>query len=190
MTNKQAKEIMLKLKEEITNDFDVLEDEEKEAFNKAIEALEQEPSEDTVSTKEVMKILTALMSEAGKDGKLILSDAKEMIMDLPNVQPKQEPCDDVVSRAKVQTALMMSKDAYLYRGHPTIRISDAVQAIRELPSIRPQEQTGHWIIDKGSLDAFYGEVCKCSKCGVESIGESDYCPYCGAKMVEPQESEE
>lgn len=75
----------------------------------------------------------------------------------------QEPCDDAINRD-----MALEKMA----GYA-----------------EPQEQTGHWIIDKGSLDAFYGEVCKCSKCGVESIGESDYCPYCGAKMVEPQESE-
>ena len=53
-----------------------------------------------------------------------------------------------------------------------------------------EPKAGHWIIDKGSLDAFYGEVCKCSECGVESIGESDFCPNCGAKMIEPQESED
>ena len=51
---------------------------------------DKEPHEDAKSTKEVMQILTTLMSEAGKDGKLILSDAKEMIMDLPSVQPKQK----------------------------------------------------------------------------------------------------
>lgn len=56
-------------------------------------------------------------------------------------------------------------------------------ALRALPSVKPQEsKTGRWIIDKGSLDAFYGEVCKCSECGGESIGTSYFCPYCGAKM--------
>lgn len=43
--------------------------------------------EDAISKKEVFSILTRLMSEAGKDGKLILSDAKEMIGDLPSVAP-------------------------------------------------------------------------------------------------------
>lgn len=65
------------------------------------------------------------------------------------------------------------------------------RAIRIIDKYAEQEpKTGHWIIDEGSLDALYGEVCKCSKCGVESIGESDYCPNCGCRMVEPQESEE
>lgn len=52
-----------------------------------------------------------------------------------------------------------------------------------------EPKTGRWIVNKGSLDALYGEVCKCSVCGIEGIGESDYCPSCGAKMVDPQESE-
>ena len=55
------------------------------------------------------------------------------------VEPiRQEDCEDCISRAEAQTALMMSKDAYLYIGHPTIRISDAVQALRELPSVQPK----------------------------------------------------
>ena len=46
--------------------------------------------EDAISKKEVFSILTRLMTEAGKDGKLILSDAKEMIGDLPSVAPLRQ----------------------------------------------------------------------------------------------------
>lgn len=92
---------------------------------------------------------------------------------------EQEPCDDAVSREAVIEILgdygCTNREGLLFKD------------IRALPSVTPQEQTGHWIIDKGSLDAFYGEVCKCSECGVESIGESDYCPSCGCRMVEQQE---
>lgn len=48
-------------------------------------------------------------------------------------------------------------------------------------TITPQEpKTGHWI------------RCKCDKCGyeVQPWNTTNYCPNCGAKMVEPQESEE
>jgi hypothetical protein len=57
----------------------------------------------------------------------------------------------------------------------------------DLPSVTPQEpKTGHWIWCVGSH--------KCSNCE-EYTCFSDkellrYCPNCGAKMVEPQESEE
>ena len=40
-----------------------------------------------------------------------------------------------------------------------------------------QEQTGHWIKKDGYSD--------CSECGSHIVTEWDYCPKCGAKMVEP-----
>jgi len=98
---------------------------------------------------------------------------------------EQEPCDDAISRQATLEPYKVLNDT------DTLCVALIRANIMQQPSVRPQEpKTGHWIIDKGSLDAFYGEVCKCSECGVESIGESDFCPYCGAKMVEPQESED
>ena len=46
-------------------------------------------------------------------------------------------------------------------------------------------QVGHWIFDE-ILDKHY----YCSECKSMGVDYWDYCPYCGAKMVEPQESEE
>ena len=85
---------------------------------------------------------------------------------------EQELCEDAISR---QAVLDIIDSDWKYEGME--------QYINELPSVNPQEpKTGHWIIDEGSLDALYGKVCKCSTCGGESIGTSDYCPWCGAKM--------
>lgn len=94
MTNKQAKEIMLKLKKEITNDFDVLEDKEKEAFNKAIEALEQEPCDKCVYLE------SCEVSEYDKDhiwykGHQYISLRRFLEV---KTETKQEPCTDDVSR--------------------------------------------------------------------------------------------
>ncbi len=79
-----------------------------------------------------------------------------------------------------------------------------IQAIRELPSVTPQEsKTGHWLMpDKGYSSKIWR---KCSCCGthiekytkyISFDDEVHYIPYrlnycyvCGAKMVEPQESE-
>ena len=58
----------------------------------------------------------------------------------------------------------------------------------DLPSVNPQEpKTGHWI--KISPAGIY----ECSECG-QNVMTSDICAYkfchgCGAKMVEPQETE-
>lgn len=65
-----------------------------------------------------------------------------------------------------------------------------VEDIQKLPPVNPKEsKTGHWINTetKGVRYAFWCRY-KCSLCG----GLSDctnFCPNCGAKMVEPQESE-
>ena len=55
--------------------------------------------------------------------------------------------------------------------------------LNELKRRLQEPKTGHWIDDE-----FGG--CECSECGCLEGGYSDYCPNCGAKMVEPQESEE
>lgn len=43
-------------------------------------------------------------------------------------------------------------------------------------ALQQEPKTGHWI------DGFGGS--KCSECGCLEAGHSDYCPNCGAKMVE------
>lgn len=63
-----------------------------------------------------------------------------------------------------------------------------IDAINNVPSVNPQEQTGHWIshYDEDSKEGWY----ECDRCHTERAFNTDYCPDCGAKMVEPQESEE
>lgn len=61
--------------------------------------------------------------------------------------------------------------------------------VTKLPSVTPQEpKIGHWIYLKHNK-------AKCSECDdvvliAQTYGNANYCPNCGAKMVEPQESEE
>lgn len=61
----------------------------------------------------------------------------------------------------------------------------AIQALEQEP------KTGHWIKDNPFLKPY------CSECGKSCIGlhgfdytVSEYCPNCGAKMIEPQERSE
>ena len=72
---------------------------------------------------------------------------------------------------------------------------DLFKALYELPPVTPQ--TGHWITEiKSDLrDDMWPTNPKCSECGGEpyysnTIYNYKFCPYCGAKMVEPQESED
>ena len=66
------------------------------------------------------------------------------------------------------------------------------KVIRDTVEEMKQEQepkTGHWEYGYAFSD---GNYCKCSECKeiIKCIYPMHYCPNCGAKMVEPQESEE
>ncbi len=52
-----------------------------------------------------------------------------------------------------------------------------------------EPKIGHWEYGYAFTD---GNYCKCSECKeiIKCIYPMHYCPNCGAKMVEPQESEE
>lgn len=51
---------------------------------------------------------------------------------------------------------------------------------------KQEPKTGHWQ-DADYMDEWWGQVYICSECGESMIGKSNYCPDCGARMVEPQE---
>lgn len=64
-------------------------------------------------------------------------------------------------------------------------------AINKVPSVKPQEpKTGHWIY-KPKTDLSICDKCG-SYCPHDKYGriETDFCPHCGARMVEPQERSE
>lgn len=75
-------------------------------------------------------------------------------------------------------------DAVFGRSHEIIKMR-----IGNLPSAQPK--TGHWIMTHDYFTGAYESIdyVKCSCCGEDSLEAGDYCPNCGAKMVEPQESE-
>lgn len=95
--------------------------------------------------------------------------------------------NDLISRQDAIEALNKMK---IYRPLDSDRyvISDCLNRIVNLPSAQPKK--GHWIM---THDYFTGEsiyYAKCSICGEDSLEEGNYCHNCGAKMVDPQESEE
>ena len=105
---------------------------------------------------------------------------------------KREPCEDAISRqAVLEQTYNWSKDEFLRYTNPFDYLR---KRINSLPSINPQEpKTGHWI------DRFPAKECKCSVCDflicisngsyIDMVGQMKYCPNCGAKMIELQESE-
>ena len=97
----------------------------------------------------------------------------------------KEPCDDAVSReAVLDEAFEVDTKEY---GRIDVVGVDAIDA---LPSVTPSRHKGHWkrvSIDKYSEHAHYWY--ECDKCGKQHLGNTNYCPYCGAEMVEQKESD-
>lgn len=77
-----------------------------------------------------------------------------------------------------------------------------VNSVKALPSVTPQPKTGYWIghrehceslgVIPSGLGAY--EWCSNCDCGIDvrewHRNNYNFCPNCGAKMVEPQEREE
>ena len=109
---------------------------------------------------------------------------------------EQEPCDDVISRAEAEAIFRNARSKLNPSDYKTadefntrdLMLLNAEQFIHLLPSVRPQEpKTGHWIfVDKAH------EHAHCSECDygdVDLVGgrPHNYCPNCGAKMIESEE---
>ena len=126
------------------------------------------------------------------------------------VTKSQEPCDDVISRQAVLDLCDMQykyKIPYEYddgdkhiKGYNEGRIINVTKLKKLQTVVTPQPKTGHWS-RKTKVDAYdiagvktWGIKCQCDRCDfttivIEDFGYYKYCPNCGAKMVEPQESE-
>ena len=113
----------------------------------------------------------------------------------------QEPCKDAISREELLKAIdTWDKFGYTETGCfvrepkgdyvPYIHYDDAIKCIKGMPSVT--QKSGKWIYRRE-------DKYSCSKCGtttsVDEAGIDEkpmykFCPYCGARMVEPQESED
>lgn len=110
---------------------------------------------------------------------------------------EQKPCEDAISRRDALDALHMCLATNSYNedvtGDSYICYEEAEYEIENLQSVQPKPKIGWWIeqIDQE-------ENCRtliCSNCDRPALHDGDsiwkhkFCPNCGAKMVELQESE-
>ena len=94
---------------------------------------------------------------------------------------KQEPCEDCISRqAVLDQTYLWSKDEFLRITNPFDYLRKRINSL--LP-VTPKPKTGHWIDADGD-----NAICGC--CNRLNHLYGAYCKHCGAKMVEPQESED
>ena len=93
------------------------------------------------------------------------------------------PATDAISRQAVLDALesIGSLDTEADKKY-------ARSVFEALPSVQPKQKTGHWIKTKEQDDAEPLILWKCSECLTVQRLKTNYCPNCGAKMIEPQES--
>lgn len=100
-----------------------------------------------------------------------------------------EPCEDCVSRIEALNSLdkVENKDSWY-------RLTDVMKMIRNLPLVNPQPKTGHWFIDERP-ESDRETICSNCEQPIFKYHKLDfdyrpkYCPNCGTKMIEPQESE-
>lgn len=151
----------------------------KDALQMAIEALEQKSCEDLINQR-------ATTCRHGGHCEWVACDkCNHYEPDALN----QQSCD-AISRQVVLD---------IVNNPLNIRL-DAI--IKALPSVTPKENTGKWIDEADDIDAQFGRhEYKCSVCGRIAnyyvggnecwwdIYKPNFCPNCGAKMVESQGSE-
>ena len=112
---------------------------------------------------------------------------------------EQKPCDDCISRQALKRKLQENHDFFVnaYGGFSNMSLNDkarvdeitnCIAMVVNEPSVTPKEKTGKWIDDE------FGSKCSC--CGIHThLDKFDrpmkfkHCSMCGAKMIEPQESE-
>ena len=130
--------------------------------------------EDAVSRQAV---LDALMKSADRNAEnkrewLLLLEDRNIIRELPSVQP-----------TKLSTRCPECGAWFGYN----------LKGIEQEPSVQPKAKTGRWI---KSRDSYGNNHFTCSECGNDIATkyayswDDKYCSECGAKMVEPQESED
>ena len=137
----------------------------------------EEDAEDCTSRQEAIRAIQAEYYDHA-----VGIDIVDIVAHLPSVIPKpeQEPCEDCISRREALSHkhIVYDDDGI---GCSVVRVDE----IMALPSATPQTKTGKW-------ERYVNDYIKCSKCGalVKSYHSYKYCPKCGCRMVELQESEE
>ena len=171
---------------------------EKVVGEKQIGEFEQEPCDDVVSIEAVIEWL--------KEKDFIKmnwqeKNARKELQEYFSVT--QKPCDDAISRDAVIKAIdahtnedgtldddisVILEDLPPVTQKPKYWI-DKDNKLYKMPDDIPSvtQKSGKWV---AYADGIWIQYYECSKCGKRNSTHSDYCPNCGAKMVEPQESED
>lgn len=146
----------------------------------------QEPCEGAISRAKALEAIRKLPHA----GWLFSAESVlNVLSDLPPVTPlEQEPCEDAIRREDAIDAVSEALEHVVVENEDVAR-----KMMNKLPSVNSQPKTGHWIREliRNEKGGCIGAKMICSECGNDNKHDEYmiYCPNCGAKMVEPQESE-
>ena len=180
-------------REDAINFFKEVEKKEVGTYCKlAIKALDQQTCEDAVSRQAVLETIDVCNSDGLKGIFCSYDDGerfKAYIKGLPPVTPKQQTCEDAISREAVLDIIMPYCKDDDGSAENTGDLRNALDDIESLPPATSKEKTGKWIY---TGDYITDGMLKCTSCGYEHdvADRFLYCPNCGARMVESQESED
>ena len=86
-----------------------------------------------------------------------------------------------IDREALLTHLRECRETSMGSGLAAAVITAIRSFVEEMPVVEAAPPTpGHWI----EHDDFLGRTVECSACHSETMGETPYCPVCGAKMDE------
>ena len=107
-----------------------------------------------------------------------------------------EPCGDCISRKalleEIENGIKAGNYEEGYEEYPHINdMDDIIECIKYADSVQPKPKTGHWIKVTNGRGGHECDLCHEYAPSYQSGKEylTNYCPNCGAKMIEPQESE-
>ena len=176
MTNIKASEVLKELKDYTEDLPHYSPDEVAEALEMANKALEQQPRD----------CKTCKHSDSGN-----CAGTEECHECMWESKYEQESSEDCISREAVIDHICEDKECYKEecKGRTLKRCPD-LQWVFDLPSVTPQRPNGKW-----KMNSDYPDRLICDKCNAQfdvwhwESKQMHYCPNCGARMVEPQESE-
>ena len=185
MTREQAKREVDLIDFYLQNHTDDYGEESHTAMMMAIKALEQQTCEDAVSRAEAMTeimMFTGNVKTDEEDIYIKVSDAVQLLRELPPVKPQYTE-DEIqkmqeLEQAEIEKAYELGKAEQQRVGHweKMVEVYDLQQNRMLVPYSYDDSKFGNTPV----------YVCDC---GCESNKNSRFCPDCGAKMVELQESE-
>lgn len=150
---------------------------------------EQEPSDDVISRQAVLDCATLITSIPTEDWDIgdWVCIFRDRVSQLPSVRP-QEPISEQWQELKETILEMRDNDG---TGTQQEVCKFLANLMNVLEKQMQEPKTGHWIEKDDNLY-------ECSECGQYIYSETEhdllefhaFCGRCGARMVEPQESEE